>query len=82
MTDIEYNILDELYFIINFKQLVSETQLSEETLKVELRKLIDKNWVRAFSSPDEEIDHSNFEQLYSSLYYLASKKGLLAHNTQ
>ncbi|KXX71779.1 hypothetical protein [Flammeovirga sp. SJP92] len=84
MTDIEYDILDELYFVVSFKDLLSEVSLQEETLKTTLKSLIEKGWVRSFSSPSEEIEIelSDFENLYSSLYYLASKKGLLAHNSQ
>lgn len=84
MTDIEYEILDELYFVVSFHQLLKETSLTDDTLKQELKSLINKGWVRSFSSPSEEIDIdiTHFDKLYQSLYYLASKKGLFAHNSQ
>ncbi|NLR90422.1 hypothetical protein [Flammeovirga agarivorans] len=84
MTEEEYLVLDELYFVTSFDNLKQETNLSEESLKLTLKTTIEKGWVRCFNSPEEEIEITmdDFEEHYTSFFYLASKKGLFAHNAQ
>ncbi|MDQ3392658.1 MAG: hypothetical protein M3512_00875 [Bacteroidota bacterium] len=83
MTDIEFEILDELYFVVSFKVLVDNISIEEEKLVPHLRNLINKGWVRCFLNiaGDEPTDISGFDKQYMKYYYLASKEGLKAHNS-
>ena len=82
MSDLEFDVLDELYFVVHFTELVKATELDESELKPLLIKLYNKGWLRCYSEPDEELDNSSvdLEVNYHKYYYLASKEGLKAHN--
>lgn len=82
MTDLEFDVLDELYFVIGFRQLQEELDIEEEVLKATLSTLLDKGWAKCFLSVSEEAlqDEIDFDNSYKEYYYLASKTGLLAHN--
>jgi len=82
LTDIEYNILDELYFVTPYLELKEETQLEDEELKNGLSTLIHRGLVKVYRSIDEELasEQANLAQEYQSYFYLATKKGLFEHN--
>jgi len=82
MTDLEFDVMDELYFVIPFHQLQQELGMNESTLKDVLHSLLEKGWAKCFLTASEEAMKSeiDFENKYKDYYYLASKKGLLAHN--
>lgn len=84
MTDIEFQILDELYFLQTFGYLTKAIDHTEAELKSGLESLLRKGWIRCYKSPSEEIDFytSSFDSEYWSYYFLASKTGLLAHNSR
>ncbi|MEO9871325.1 hypothetical protein [Ekhidna sp.] len=84
MTDEEFDILDELYFVTTYMNLKEATEFSDEQLKVNLINLAQKGWVRIYKSVDEEseIDQLDFEKNFERYFYLASKKGLFEHNSQ
>ena len=83
MTDIEFDIIDELYFLQPYEYLIRALKLKDGTLKDALYDLVSKGWVRCYSSPTEEVffEKSSFEKDYWNYHYLASKEGLLAHNS-
>jgi hypothetical protein len=82
MTDLEYDVLDELYFVIHFEDLLKQTQLDETILKKTLQSLCEKNWVRCFVDLAEEVPAhwSKIEAQCDQYFYLATKEGLMAHN--
>lgn len=82
MTDLEFDVLDELYFVIGFEALQEELDVEEEALKDSLKAMMSKGWVKCFLSMSEEaLQHEiDFDNKYKAYYYLASKQGLLAHN--
>lgn len=82
MTDIEFDVLDELYFVQPFDYLVDELDVDEPELKETLSVLIDKGWVKCFiSMQEEELPHQvKLEEKYKEYFYLATKAGLMAHN--
>ncbi len=82
MTDLEFDVLDELYFVIPYKDLLSETELEENELCDCLKSLIEKGWVKCFQDMDTEISKPelDFKNKFREYAYLATKKGLLAHN--
>ncbi|MEM7298542.1 MAG: hypothetical protein AAF391_09790, partial [Bacteroidota bacterium] len=82
LNEIEYDIIDELYFVTPYTILKEETDFSDEQLRENLVNLIKKGWVRVYSSVDEESELSkvNMQTNFRSYFYLASKKGLFEHN--
>ena len=83
MTDQEFEILDELYFVQTFDALLNSTNLSESELKQWLYRLIDKGWVKCLDKLTEEVLAASldFDSHYKNYHYLATKAGLLAHNS-
>jgi len=83
MSDLEFSILDELYFVKSFTELIEVCDLDNDELKKLLGKMHLKGWIKILKDslnevPEEDFD---FEVLYKQYYYVASKTGLLAHNT-
>ncbi|CAN5615043.1 hypothetical protein BH23BAC1_BH23BAC1_03890 [soil metagenome] len=83
MSDIEFEILDELYFVIPYHELRYRIALPEEVLVQGLQEMIKKGWVRFYKNNTDEVleEDVNFTKNYKNYYYLASKAGLLAHNS-
>jgi len=82
MTDIEFDVLDELYFVQPFSYLIEELDLDELELKDTLAILVDKGWIKCFLNMQEEaLNHEvKLEEKYKEYFYLATKAGLMAHN--
>ena len=82
MSEAEFAVLDELYFVTPYQELQAQCGLPEGELPAVLWQLIEKGWVKCLVDPQEEIEVTQqvFEQRYNHLYYLASKQGLLMHN--
>ena len=82
MTELEFDILDELYFVIGFKELTDTLAMEETLLKEQLLNLIEKGWVKIMEPiSDVEVEStSDFDVRYKDYFYLATKKGLMAHN--
>ncbi|XOV93663.1 MAG: hypothetical protein ACFHWX_02915 [Bacteroidota bacterium] len=83
MTDDEFEVLDELYFVQSFQELTSLTQKDPNLLRNVLSDLYEKGWIRVFKGIDDEISKEDVDWIkHSSDYlFLASKEGLMAHNT-
>jgi hypothetical protein len=83
MTNAEFDVLDELYFLCSYHDLAKSLDMSDEVIKSTLDKLLGRGWVKCFLSPTEEIelDISNLETEYRKYHYLATKAGLRAHNS-
>jgi len=83
MTDDEFEVLDELYFVQTFHELIKLTGKEAEELKRILSVLYDKGWIRVFKEVDEEIPVEETDWIHHAERYifLASKEGLMAHNT-
>ena len=84
MTEQEYQIMDELYFIISFRELRDKLLLEEDDLKRNLSMLLRRKYIKCLSNVSDEIppEHVDFENNYRNYHYLASKEGLFAHNTR
>ena len=82
MTDIEFDLLDELYFVTSFSELQKTLSLSTPVLGELLQGMVEKGWVKCFKSASEELsfDTSDYAQHFAEYFYLATKAGLLAHN--
>ncbi|WP_162415958.1 hypothetical protein [Cyclobacterium roseum] len=82
MTDDEFDLLDELYFLQSYEYLKNNLGWEDERLLFTLESLLKKEWIKCFSGPEEEIFGSpSLTTKGKELYYLASKQGLLNHNT-
>ncbi len=84
MTNEEFDILDELYFLTSINNLQENCGMKLPELKLNLWLLIEREWVLCHQNGDEEIipTKTQFETEFSNYHYLASKKGLLAHNAK
>jgi hypothetical protein len=83
MSDLEYDVLDELYFVQSYTQLRDTLRWDDLMLKTTLESLLRKDWIRCYSSPTDELlgNEIDLETRFNSYYYLASKTGLFAHNS-
>jgi hypothetical protein len=83
MSDLEFDVLDELYFVQTYEHLKFTLRWEDDMLRDTLRKLLEKKWIRCYINPNEEIfgDDIDFETSYWKYYYLVSKTGLFAHNS-
>lgn len=82
MSDDEFDLLDELYFLQSFAYLREVLDWEEEKLLVTLQLLYDKGWIKCYIEPDQELlERTNLHLSGQSYFYLATKKGLLSHNT-
>jgi hypothetical protein len=85
VTDSEFDILDELYFVSSFADLLSKTRLAPAELERNLRSLLEQDLIRSFwPDPDTEqaYEESSFGAIARDSFFLASKEGLLQHNTR
>ena len=82
MTDLEFEIIDQLYFVTAYPDLLREVDLSDEIVRNVLWDLMNKGWVKCFVNPEKEVsvDKDEYKANYSNYHYLASKKGLFEHN--
>jgi len=82
MTDLEYDILDELYFLKSFSDLNLTLDIEEEVLKRMLKTMMIKGWVRCYVTPSNElpVGEADMDSDFRQYLYIASKSGLLAHN--
>ena len=83
MSDLEYDVLDELYFMVQYDDLSRNVGLIDTELKPILIKLFDKGWIKCFEEPDVEVDSKqvDLEVSFRKYYYLATKSGLKAHTS-
>jgi len=82
MSDEEFDVMDELYFVQPFSYLTETLAMETEQLKQVLRSLLQKGYIKCFFNMNDEVfeEQLNFESDFENYHYLASKKGLLAHN--
>ena len=83
MTEQEYLLLDELYFLIDYNSLKNKSKLSIQNLDELLISSINKNWINFYEKIDGEslFLNNQTQSNLKSYFYLASKEGLKAHNT-
>ncbi|MFN6945579.1 MAG: transporter [Cytophagaceae bacterium] len=84
MTDIEFDILDELYFLTSFDELASNLKEEENVLIGELQKMLNKGWVRCMDDVSEDVMFTPVitSENIRKYKYLATKEGLFAHNSR
>ena len=82
MTNEEFDILDELYFVKGLDDLLFALQWDKEQVLSQLWNLIQKDWVKCFVdlTEIEKPSHEYFTKEISKMQFVATKSGLLAHN--
>ena len=85
MNDTEFDILDELYFVTSFQELKQNLGFAEEQLCQGLKRLAKSGFVKClYPDPDSEIEfeESTFAENCRNYFFLATKEGLLQHNSR
>ncbi len=85
MNEIEYDIIDELYFVTAYQDIAAALNLTDAELCQHLAELMKKGYVKAlYPNPDTEVefDESLFNAHCRQYFYLATKAGLLSHNSR
>lgn len=81
MTDEEFDLLDELYFVQHFDYLKETMGWEDEQLLSVLDSLYKKSFIKCLKGPDDEIfDLDSIKEEGKGMFFLATKKGLMAHN--
>ncbi len=81
MSDEEFDLIDELYFVQPYSHLVETLGWENDLILRTLESLQDKGWIKCLRSPDEEIfSKIDFQQEATNLFFLATKEGLMKHN--
>ncbi|PRY05359.1 hypothetical protein CLV24_13040 [Pontibacter ummariensis] len=84
MTDNEFDILDELYFVMSYGDLKGTLSLSDPEICEALQSLIRQGYVKIlYPDKDTELsyDEADFGKNCQNYYYLATKAGLVIHNS-
>jgi hypothetical protein len=81
MSDAEFDLLDELYFVQSYEHLRETLQWEDGKLLETLHSLYLEGMVKCLSEPDRErFDQVDVFSEGKKLLFLATKKGLMAHN--
>lgn len=81
MTDQEFDLLDELYFVQHYDYLKETLGWDDGLLLQTLSLLCQKGFIKCLFAPDDEVFRPiDFPKEGQNLYYLATKKGLMEHN--
>ncbi|MEB2783789.1 hypothetical protein [Algoriphagus persicinus] len=83
MNDEEFDLMDELYFVQSYGYLLETLDWEEEVLLTTLQRLFSQGYIKCLDDPDtERFGVVDISKEGKNLYFLASKKGLMAHNTR
>jgi len=85
VTDQEFDILDELYFVISFQDLMRNLSWPVEDVLPVLKELVVKEMVKCIDPQSEEeveLSLSDLDRKYNKILFLATKKGLIEHNSR
>lgn len=83
MTDNEFDLLDELYFVQSFEVINDALNWEKALLKETLFSLYKKDFIKILIEHDVDFSDTidSYEMFdWENKYFLASKKGLLLHN--
>lgn len=85
MTEIEFDIIDELYFVTPYGQIRDALLLTDEELGKSLKELVALSYVKCYyPNPDTEVEYNDatFSKNYQQYFFLATKIGLIVHNSR
>ncbi len=86
LSDIEYDILNAIYFVESFEHIVEECPAPPAVIADVLKQLIHKKYVTPMRWDEEKTEYVR-SFIYdtdnmNAYHYLATKEGLLAHNSR
>jgi hypothetical protein len=82
MNDEEFDLMDELYFVQPYGYLLETLDWEEVLLLSTLQRLFDQGYIKCLDDPDSErFGAVDIMKEGKGLYFLATKNGLMAHNT-
>ena len=85
LTDIEYDILNAIYFVEPFEHILAECTAPPNIVADVLKQLIHKKYVVAMRFDEDKQEYSRsfiYDSDNMNAYaYLATKEGLMAHNS-
>ena len=84
MTNIEYDVLDELYFVLTYQELSLKLGIDSIVLEEVIKNLFQKGWIKLIEKESgEEIELMDATTLFQNPSYvlLATKLGLKIHNS-
>ena len=85
MTELEFEILDELYFVTSYHDLGTSLILSDEELCTSLKDLLRRGYIKVYY-PDQDteipFEEKHFSKHYQDYFFLATKAGLIVHNSR
>lgn len=82
MSDAEFELLDELYFVQAYSYLLETLGWEEKLLLATLQSLFSQGYIKCLDNPDtERFGAVDIMKEGRDLYFLATKNGLMAHNT-
>lgn len=82
MSETEFDLLDELYFVQTYDFIKNSLEWTDDLLLETLDSLYKAGMIKCLTTPDaERFDAVDILSEGKKLYYLATKKGLMAHNT-
>ncbi|GAA5027722.1 hypothetical protein GCM10011506_16090 [Marivirga lumbricoides] len=83
MTDDEFDLLDELYFVQSYREIQDAINWNDHRLIATLTSIYKEGYIKILKAHDEEYknQNDNYDTIpWKELYFLATKKGLLQHN--
>lgn len=81
MSDEEFDLLDELYFVQPYSYLKDTLGWEDDLILSTLTLLYSKGRIKCLEGPDDELfGDVDIQNRGKSLLYLATKKGLMEHN--
>lgn len=84
LTDAQFQILDSVYFVESFQNIVEESGEPRPVVVDELRTMIDRGWIQVMEFDEAKGDFVRttfFDTDHLEDYsFLATKAGLLKHN--
>ena len=84
LTDLEYRILDELYFVSSFQTLLDNLNEEKSSVFDSLHNLLENGLViqmKYREGTEQKLEIIDLTALEES-HFVASKKGLLIHNSR
>lgn len=84
LTSLQYEILDKIYFVEPFNQILKEVNSPPNIIADELKNMIVKRWVQVLKYDNVLKDYVKTE-IYDTdnlqdYFFLITKEGLLKHN--
>jgi hypothetical protein len=86
LTDIEYDILNAIYFVESFEHILEECKEKPAIVADVIKQLIHKKYIVPMRWDEEKTEYIR-SFIYDTddmraYHYLATKEGLIAHNTR